>query len=309
MDRTETCAAEVPSAEVEAVRLTGNIGAEIRGIRLSGELGDDTVAAIRRALLKHKVIFFRDQHDLTAVQQETFAERLGEIAHYPNVSGMDGTRALLDLHADEGYLSTIWHTDMTFMARFPQASVLRAVTIPSVGGDTMWANTAAAYRDLPAPLKALADTLTAVHMNTSDYDERFGEFGEDRLGKFKRNLRPSQSAEHPVVSVHPETGERVLLLGQQFVRRFVGMTLEDSHRLIAILQDHISRPEHTVRWRWRVGDLAVWDNRATQHRVVPDYGDEPRNMRRVTVQGATATGLNGFVSRQLGGETQAPRAA
>ena len=307
MDLTETAhaAPSTDDGELEAVRLTGSIGAEIRGVTLSGDMSEATVAAVRRALLKHKVIFFRDQHQLDDDQQEAFAERMGELMRFPTHDASAGSRSLLDLQPESGYLTTIWHTDTTFMASYPQASILRAITMPSVGGDTMWANTAAAYRDLPAPLKALVADLTCIHRNTQDMQERYGELGPDRLPK--AGTRPSNvfESEHPVVSIHPETGERCILLGQQFTRRFVGLTVEDSQRLIGVLQDHVTRPEHTVRWRWRAGDVAIWDNRATQHRVVADYGQEIRHLRRATVRGGPAVGLNGFRSRQTQGEATA----
>ncbi len=307
MDLNETAHAAPTTAdgEVEAVRLTGCIGAEIRGVALSGALSEAVVAAIRAALLKHKVIFFRDQHHLDDPTQEAFAERLGELMRLPTVDETGGSRSLLDLQPSSGYFTTIWHTDSTFMASYPEASILRAITMPSVGGDTMWANTAAAYRDLPAPLKALVEDLTCIHRNNTDMRERHGELPAERLQNGGRLDAKVFETEHPVVSIHPETGERCLLLGAQFTRRFVGLTLEDSQRLIGVLQDHVTRPEHTVRWRWRAGDVAVWDNRATQHRVVADYGDEVRHLRRATVRGVPAVGPNGFRSRQVSGEATA----
>ncbi|MEO7168975.1 MAG: TauD/TfdA family dioxygenase, partial [Sphingomonas sp.] len=154
---------------LDIVPVGGRIGAEIRGVRLGGDLDDDIVAAIRAALVRHKVIFFRDQAHLDDAAHEAFAARLGEPLAHPTVPVAEGSRFLLELNSKEGEAASAWHTDITFLPAFPSASILRALTIPPAGGDTLWANGAAAYASLPAPLKALVERLRAVHTNAYDY--------------------------------------------------------------------------------------------------------------------------------------------
>jgi taurine dioxygenase len=275
--------------------VAGRIGAEVRGIALSNDLDDVTVSAIRAALVRHKVIFFRDQHDLDDAGQEAFAARLGDPVGHPTVPATEGSRYLMDLNSNEGYAASSWHTDVTFVPAYPAASILRALIVPDAGGDTLWANTATAYEELPEPLKILVDTLRAVHTNKYDYIGTFGD-RDKSIGQLLAST--PYETEHPVVRVHPESGERTLLVGQ-FLQRFVGLNSADSQRLFAILQDHITKPENTVRWRWQAGDVAIWDNRATQHRAIADFGVQRRHMRRATIRGEVPVGIDGKPSRAL----------
>lgn len=291
--------AQEADGPLDIVPVAGRIGAEIRGITLSGDLDDFTVAAIRAALVRHKVIFFRDQAELDDARQEDFAARLGEPVRHPTVPVAEGSRFLLELNSREGYAASSWHTDVTFVPAYPEASILRAIEVPEAGGDTLWANTATAYEDLPEPLKALVDGLRAVHTNLYDYAATFS--GADRKQVERhRNVFASTvyETEHPVVRVHPESGERTLVVGL-FVKQFVGLNGADSQRLLGILQDHITKPENTVRWRWRAGDVAIWDNRATQHRAVADFGPQRRHLRRATIHGTVPVGLDGTKSRAI----------
>ena len=283
---------------LDILPVAGRLGAEIRGIQLSGDLDDATVAAIRAALVRHKVIFFREQA-LDDDAQEAFAKRIGTPVAHPTIPVADGSRFLLELNSEAGYAASSWHTDVTFVPAYPEASVLRAIEIPEAGGDTLWANTVSAYEDLPEPLKHLVNTLRAVHTNAYDYAALLGSTSTDRFPQH-RNLFASTvyETEHPVVRVHPESGERALLAGS-FVQRFVGLDSADSQRLLAILQDHITKPENTVRWRWREGDVAIWDNRATQHRAIADFGLQRRHLRRVTIAGSVPIGIDGRPSRAI----------
>ncbi len=277
--------------------VAGRIGAEIRGVSLSGAIDDITIAAISAALVRHKVIFFRGQHNLDDAGQEAFAARLGTPVAHPTVPVANGSRYLLELDSREGYAASSWHTDVTFVPDYPAASILRAIDVPEVGGDTLWANTASAYEDLPAPLRILVDGLHAIHTNLYDYAALFT--GEQRAQIEKhRSVFASTvyETEHPVVRVHPESGERSLLVGH-FIKEFVGLNTADSQRIYAILQEHVTKPENTVRWNWRNGDVAIWDNRATQHRAIADFGLQRRHLRRVTIEGTTAVGIDGFESR------------
>jgi len=284
--------APTAAAALDVRPLTPAIGAEICGVRLSGDLPSATVIAIRGALLQHRVIFFRNQLHLDESEQQSFARLLGPIVPHPTVPSLAGTEAVLDIDGENARAS-YWHTDVTFVEAFPQFCVLRSVVVPPVGGDTMWANTVAAYTMLPPALRGLAEQLRALHSNAYDYAElRPG--ATDQQGGYHQKVFKSKiwQTEHPVVQVHPLTGERAIVLGG-FVRRVLGVGAADSKQLLAILQDHITRPENTVRWRWSVGDVAIWDNRATQHTAIDDYGDQPRILRRVTIDGPTSIGADG----------------
>ena len=284
---------------LDIVPVAGRIGAEIRGVALSGDLDPVTLAAIRAALVRHKVIFFRDQVELTDQRHEEFAALLGDPVAHPTVPVAEGSRYLLELDSTEGYAASSWHTDVTFVEAYPQASILRAITIPHAGGDTLWANGATAYEELPEPLKTLVDGLWAVHSNKYDYAAALGTKDAKRSEEYSKIFASTvYETEHPVVRVHPETGERSLLLGH-FVKQFVGLNPADSQRLFSVLQDYITKPENTVRWRWRAGDVAIWDNRATQHRAVADFGLQRRTLRRATVAGDVPVAIDGRLSRSV----------
>ena len=274
--------------------VAGRIGAEISGVRLDGDLPERTVEDIRRALNQHKVLFFRGQNHLDDDEQEAFARLFGEIAGHPTIPPLAGTAAILELDAARGGgRVNYWHTDMTFLDAYPQASILRAVKVPSCGGDTVWANTAAAYHDLPRDLRGLADRLWGIHTNDYDYAAiRPNARDADRRHHAQVFTSTVFETEHPVVRVHPETGERSLVLGG-FLQKLVGYSRANSAHLVAILQSHVIRLENTVRWRWAEGDVAIWDNRATQHYAIDDYGREPRVVRRVTVAGDVPVSVGG----------------
>lgn len=272
--------------------VAGRIGAEIRNVRLSGELGATTFGAIRQALLKYKVLFFRGQQHLDDAGQEAFAQLWGQPVAHPTVPVRAGSGYLLELDSVHGGRANSWHTDVTFDLAYPQASILRAVVIPAAGGDTVWANTAQAYLDLPPALRQLADSLWALHTNDYDYAARFNT--DDAGLKRYREIFTSTiyETEHPVVRVHPETGERTLVLGH-FVKKLLGYPTSDSDHLLQLFASYVTRLENTVRWRWSVGDIAIWDNRATQHYAINDYGDQHRVVRRVTIAGDVPVGVDG----------------
>ncbi len=280
---------------LDIVPVAGRIGAEIRGVQLSGDIDDITLAAVRAALVRHKVIFFRDQ-ELDDAGQEALAERFGKPVAHPTVPVVPGSRYLLELDSKEGYAASSWHTDVTFVDAYPEASILRAITIPAAGGDTVWANGETAYEELPEALKTLVDTLWAVHSNLYDYAAVTG--GDGELAAKHKAIFASTvyETEHPVVRVHPESGQRSLLLGH-FFKQFVGLNNADSQRLFSVLQDHITKPENTVRWRWRAGDVAIWDNRSTQHRAIADFGLQRRTLRRATIAGDVPVAIDGRRSK------------
>ncbi|WP_281688577.1 TauD/TfdA family dioxygenase [Pseudomonas citronellolis] len=288
-----------PAVQLDIHPVAGRIGAEIRGVTLSGQLDAATVEAIQAALVKHKVIFFRGQSQLDDQGQEAFAKLLGEPVAHPTVPVRDGTEYLLELDGAEGRRANSWHTDVTFVEAYPKASILRNVVAPQAGGDTVWANTASAYGDLSDELKALADKLWAVHSNEYDYAATKPNADPARLEQYRKVFTSTvYETEHPVVRVHPVSGERNLLLGH-FVKRLKGLSQHDSQHLFAVLQSHVTRLENTVRWRWQAGDVAIWDNRATQHYAVDDYGTQPRIVRRVTLAGEVPVGVDGQRSRTV----------
>lgn len=285
------------SGELDISLVAGRIGAEIRNIQLTGDLEDGTLSALHRALGRHKVLFFRQQHHMDDRVQQAFGRRWGTPVRHPTAPAQVGD-FLLELDSQHGGKSNVWHTDVTFMASYPSASILRAVTIPPAGGDTVWANTAEAYARLPKPLQALADTLRAVHSNDYDYAVNRTQKDDEADAYQATFISTVYEAEHPVVRVHPVTGERTLVLGA-FFKQFVGLNSGDSRRLFETLQAHITRLENTVRWRWNEGDVAIWDNRATQHYAIDDYGDQRRVVRRVTISGDVPVAIDGQPSRQL----------
>ncbi|MET4236399.1 alpha-ketoglutarate-dependent taurine dioxygenase [Bradyrhizobium sp. LA6.10] len=204
---------------------------------------------------------------------------------HPTVGAIKGTSSILELDSGRGGgRADQWHTDVTFVDAYPKISVLRGVVIPPYGGDTVWSNTAAAYLDLPAPLRKLADELWAGHSNAYDYAVKTRATEADKKHFDEVFTGTIFETEHPVVRVHPETGERTLVLGN-FVQRFVGLPKSDGQKLFDLFQSHITAPENTVRWSWKAGDVAIWDNRATQHYAVNDYGDQHRVVRRATIDG------------------------
>jgi alpha-ketoglutarate-dependent sulfate ester dioxygenase len=285
---------QVVHGKLGVTPLTGRIGAEIKGVKLSGDLDAKTIWEIRQALLKHKVVFFRGQGHLDDEGQEHFAALLGEPEAHPTVKSKDGTNYIMELDtAHGGGRVDSWHTDVTFVDAYPALSILRGIVIPAIGGDTVWANTVAAYEELNPELQDLANRLSAIHTNDFDYAAQRINTSEDVADRNRKVLASTvYETEHPVVRVHPETGERSLVLGH-FVKRIVGLSSTESANLYTILQNRVIRLENTVRWRWSVGDVAIWDNRATQHYAVNDYGDQHRIVRRVTVKGDVPIGVNG----------------
>lgn len=285
---------------LELRKVTGRIGAEVVGVNLADELNAATVRALRAGLNEHKVLAFRDVA-LDDADQERFARYFGELTTaHPTVPAVDGAPHVLPVDSERGKANH-WHTDVTFVVNPPQLTTLRSIVIPPYGGETLIANSATAYRDLPEPLRNFADTLRAVHTNDHDY-ARPPE-SEDTAEKERRKIFTSikyQTA-HPVVRVHPITGERGLFIGG-FAQRIVGLSTGESHDVLRLLQSYVTRPENVLRWRWEPGQLVVWDNRITQHYGVDNYDDHARRLNRVTVAGDIPAGVDGRRSYSLEGD-------
>jgi taurine dioxygenase len=295
-------------AALDVRPITPAIGAEIHGVRLTGDLPAATVTAIRDALLRHRVVFFRGQGHLDEAGHQAFARLLGPLVPHPTVPSVAGTEAVLDIDG-ENVRASQWHTDVTFAEAFPLFSVLRGVVIPPVGGDTVWANTVAAYATLPPVLRGLTDQLWALHSNVYDYAATRPNATARHVQRYETVFKSTvYETEHPVVQVHPLTGERAIILGY-FVRRLLGVSAADSGHLFAMLQDHVTRLENTVRWRWQAGDVVIWDNRATQHKAIDDYGKEPRIVRRVTIDGPVSVGIDGRCGKTRSSRSEIDAAA
>ncbi|MEZ5150365.1 TauD/TfdA dioxygenase family protein [Rhodococcus zopfii] len=288
--------------------LSGWTGASIHGVDLSRPLSDEEIAAIRDALLRWKVVFFRDQ-DLDHDQHLRFARYFGAPtpAHplfdsipdpdYPTIYPIFRDRFKARVASTSGYDRPGWHADVTAAVNPPAASILRAEVLPPYGGDTQWSNAVAAYEGLSAPVRALADGLRAVHRfspgagttPTDDYLRRVE----------KRPLL----TEHPVVRVHPETGEKALYVNPGFTTHLVGVSPHESRRLLELFYDELTRPEYTVRFRWEPGSIAFWDNRSTVHLAPRDLTtDDDRRLYRVTLVGDIPVGPDGRESVALEGK-------
>jgi taurine dioxygenase len=273
--------------------LTPRIGAEITGVELN-RLSAEAKRQIYEAWLKHKVVFFRGQAGLTTPEFEAFAETFGEPVAPPTIPVVPGSRFVLELHSEKGGRADDWHTDASFTMRPDKATVLRSLVVPEDLGDTVWGSTAAAYEDLPEPLKRLAEALRVQHSNDYDHTQPPPPSNSALTVLRSKVLR----VEHPAVQTHPETGERCLLMGAA-AKRFAGFNRHETEILYHLLQTYVTKPQNTVRWRWRTGDVVVWDNRATQHIALQDYGDRLRIMNRISVRGEPPLGIDNQVSSKL----------
>ncbi len=198
-----------------------------------------------------------------------------------------------------------WHTDVTFVDRIPKASLLRPIVLPAYGGATTWASTVAAYEQLPKPLRSLVEELWATHSNLYDYVGQKEPSGGVDVVQKEEHYAEFTSSEyetlHPVVRVHPETGERSLLLGH-FAKEFRGLKASEFANLYQLLQARITKLENTFRWNWSYGDLVIWDNRATQHYGIADFGNQKRQLHRITLAGDVPVDVNGQQSQIITGD-------
>jgi len=288
----------MPSLDLR--KITGRIGAQVNDLDINGELDAATVTAIRDALNEHKVLVFDGVH-LDDEGQERFAGYFGPLTSaHPTVPSVEGAPNVLPVDSEQGRANH-WHTDVTFVVNPPQASTLRSIVVPPYGGETLIANSGAAYRGLPDPLRTLADTLLAVH--TNDYDYAIPEEAIDPDERERREVFRSTRYEtvHPVVRVHPLTGERALFIGG-FAQRIVGLSGGESRDLLRLLQSYVTRPENVLRHRWSAGQLVLFDNRITQHYAIDNYDGLPRRLNRVTVAGDVPVGIDGRRSYSISGD-------
>ena len=278
---------------MKVAKLTQHIGAELSQVSLAeAATNADLFGAIRAELLKHKVLFLRDQ-DISRADHIAFARRFGELEDHPVVGSDPEHPGLVQIYKDENsppdHFENSWHSDTTWRVAPQMGAVLRCVTCPPVGGDTMWANMAKAYADLPDHVKATIDGLKARHSIEATFGARMP---EDKRLALKAQF---PDAEHPVVRTHPETGEKVLYVCG-FATHFTNFHTSANVRygqdfapgggnLLAYLIGRAAIPEYQVRWRWQPGSMAIWDNRCTQHYAVMDYPPCVRRMERAGIVG------------------------
>lgn len=280
--------------------VTGTLGAEVTGVDLAAELSDAIIAELRRGLVEHKVLFFRDQFALDDTSQVAFARRFGEIQRHPLLPHPEG-------HPDVAVISSPkitakfdpatadrhnWHSDVTFHRTPPMASILRAVDIPPYGRDTMWSDMEAAYDLLSDTMKELIAPLQAVH----DWRRTFRSAarsltatrpGDNALGEMVDKMQQMDDEEvtvHPVVRTHPESGRRSIFVNDSFTQSIVGMRSDESEVLLRFLCQQARFPVLQVRFRWQPGSVAMWDNRSCQHYIIHDL-PWAREMHRVTIEG------------------------
>lgn len=275
-----------PGREITVTPIAGSLGAEIGGVDLATDLDDATVAAIRQVWLDHQVVFFRDQA-LDADAFLAFARHIGEPAEYPFVPGIEGYPeiiAVTKLPHESINFGGIWHSDTAYLDEPPMATLLLAREVPPVGGDTMFANMYDAYEALSPAMRAMLDPLKAVNSSALADVTKTREDRMREVGAAEGDVRVYEAV-HPVVRTHPETGRKALYVNTAHTARFEGMTEEESRPLLQFLFQHQVRPEFTCRFSWRVGSLAMWDNRCAQHNPVNDYHGWTRVMHRITLQG------------------------
>ncbi len=268
--------------------VTTVFGAEVSGVDLATDLDDATVAAVRAALLEHKVLFFRGQ-SLDPATQARVAARFGELTPaHPVEPSVEGHPEILSLDSDDGARADVWHTDLTFQERPPLGAMLHAVVVPDAGGDTIWADMHAAYDALSPALRAFLESLTATHSAT-----KAGDYfaARDTNGDRAAATAAAAPAHHPVIRVHPETGRRSVFVNPLFTVKIDGLRRTESDALLALLHEVATRQEHLLRWRWRAGDVAFWDNRCTMHYALLDYGTDKRRMERVALEGDVPVGV------------------
>jgi alpha-ketoglutarate-dependent sulfate ester dioxygenase len=293
---------------IEVAPLTLHIGAEIRGVDLTKPLPQEQLREVRETFLKWKMIFFRGQN-LDHAQHVALARQFGEptIGHavfgyvegHPEIYSVAKNRTANENREAMAVTPwSGWHADITAAVNPPCASILRGVTIPPYGGDTLWTNLAAAYNGLSPTMRGFVDTLRGIHAFVPREAAAAGSQYNERVKR--RALR----SEHPLVTVHAETGERVLYVSPSFLKSIVGLTPRESQKILEILWEHVTRPEYTVRFKWNAGDIAFWDNRSTAHLAPRDIfeSDFDRQLYRITLVGEPLVGVDGKTSRSIEGK-------
>ena len=268
---------------VEVRRVAGALGAELHGVDLAQDLDDDVIGEIRQAWLDNLVVFFRAQK-IRPARRLAFARRLGEPMAYPQLTGLPDypmITPVMKLETERNNFGGVWHSHTTYLQVPPMASMLYAIELPPVGGDTEFANQYLAYETLSDGMRAMLVGLTGV---SSSMKAEASKTREDRLKAAGQEVKPLE-AEHPIVRTHPETGRKALYLNIGHTAKIKGWTEKESAGLLAFLFEHQIRPEFTCRFRWQPGSLALWDNRCAMHNAINDYHGYRRILHRITLAG------------------------
>jgi len=262
------------------------IGAEVSNLDLARPLSDAQFEQLYHAMIRHQVLFFRQQ-PLTPVQHRALAARFGDLhIHpvYPHAADVEEI-IVLDTHDNNPPDNDNWHTDVTFIDTPPAGAILAARHLPDSGGDTLWASGIAAYEALSAPIRTLLSGLQAEHDFTKSFQEFKHRGSEAEHARWKKAVASNPPLLHPVIRTHPVSGKHALFVNEGFTTRIVDLTQKESDALLAFLFAHITKPEFQVRWRWQQDDVAIWDNRVTQHYANADYLPQRRIMHRATILG------------------------
>ncbi|MBS24971.1 MAG: taurine dioxygenase [Gammaproteobacteria bacterium] len=264
--------------------LAAALGVELSGVDLTSELTPEVFQEVRRLLVEHQVIFFRDQ-DISPQQHHDLAASFGPLQTHPAYGTVDGFPEITILESTAENPSKIeaWHTDMTFRQHPPMGAVLRSKVIPEQGGDTLWASMTAAYDALSAQMKEFLSGLTAEHDFSWGFKESLAEpGGRERLAQAVANNPP---VVHPVIRTHPESAKKVLFVNSLFTTRILELEKQESAALLEFLYEHVTTPEFSCRFNWEPNTIAIWDNRSTQHKPINDYFPAHRMLHRIVIDG------------------------
>jgi len=267
---------------IEVYPLSPIIGAEISGVDISKPLGNQTYQELHDALMKHQVIFFRDQ-EMTLDEHKAFGRHFGELHIHPSAKAPEGHPEIITIHADEKskvVAGMKWHSDVSCDAEPPMGSILHLRQVPESGGDTLFASMYAAYDALSDEMKSFLGGLKAWHSSEKRHKARYGHRGALRDGQ---DTYPT--ALQPIIRTHPVSGKKALFVNTVFTTHIEGLNKPESDAILAMLYAHIATPEFQCRFRWRDNSVAFWDNRCTQHRALWDYFPETRHGYRVAVSG------------------------
>jgi taurine dioxygenase len=263
-----------------------NIGAQVSDVDLSRPLSDAQFEQLYHGLLRHQVLFLRNQV-ITPEQQRALAIRFGDLHIHPVYPHAEGVEEIivLDTHQDNPPDNDNWHTDVTFIQTPPAIAILASKLLPESGGDTLWSTGITAYEALSEPFKTLLNGLQAEH----DFKKSFQEYKyrktEEEHQRWQQAVAKNPPVQHPVIRTHPVSGRKALFVNEGFTTRLLGLSEKESDALLNFLFWHSAKPEFQVRWRWQENDVAIWDNRVTQHYANADYYPARRVMHRATVLG------------------------
>ncbi len=275
-------------SRIKVAPTSGALGAEVSGVDLVAKIDDTTFEEIHRAWLEHAVLFFRDQR-ITPQQQTAFAERFGELEAYPFIESLPDHPYVIPIIKEEDTKFNFgggWHSDMSYQEKPVNATMLYALEDPARRGDTLFASMTAAYEALSPGMRKLLTGLRAIFTASKVHGAAGLYKDADHPMDIRKDTEKQEARHlHPVVRTHPETGRKALYLDLPHVERFEGMKIPESQPLMEFLYQHGTQPKFTTRFRWRVGSLALWDNRCVQHYALDDYQQFERLMHRVTIQG------------------------